>query len=177
MERHRTRISLHIRHPNRPAVDLCRALPFAPGLGCRRPRTNPMGMPQPGHFAETYATFPPSDGAGPTAEAVSSAAERVVPCGDRLRAWQAEGGACEFVVGWFRECGNSGDVFEPELLGRLGALGIGLSPDISSRADTSDHLGKKQFYSISYSNILRHRLNGAAGVLHTSPARPEGGGD
>ncbi|GAA0280957.1 hypothetical protein LNAOJCKE_2059 [Methylorubrum aminovorans] len=132
-----TWISLRIRHPSRPAADLCRALPFAQSRtwDVGAPRTNPKGVPQPGHFAETYATFPLSESAGPPAEAVSAAAERVAPYGDRLRAWQAEGGACAFFVGWFMEGGQSGDLFEPELLGRLGALGIGLSLDIYSGAD------------------------------------------
>jgi hypothetical protein len=52
----------------------------------------------------------------------------------------AEGGAVALFVGWSMTGGNSGALFEPELLGRLGgrleALGVGLSLDIDSRADT-----------------------------------------
>jgi hypothetical protein len=48
----------------------------------------------------------------------------------------AEGGAVALFVGWSMTGGNSGALFEPELLGRLWALGVGLSLDIDSRADT-----------------------------------------
>ncbi|BAU92862.1 hypothetical protein MPPM_4257 [Methylorubrum populi] len=137
MERDRTRISLRIRHPSRTAAELCGALPFAPGRtwDVGAPRTDPRGTPRPGRYGESYATFPLSEGAGPPAEAVAATAERVAPYGERFLAWRAEGGTVEFFVGWFMEGGNAGDEFGPELLSRLGALGIGLSLDIYSGAD------------------------------------------
>ena len=137
MERDRTRISLRIRHPSRPAAELCEALPFAPGRtwDVGAPRTSPKGMPLPGCNADTYATFPLSEGTGWPAEAVAAAAEQVAPHGARFLAWRAEGGTVEFFVGWFMAGGNSGDLFEPGLLARLGALGVGLSLDIYAGAD------------------------------------------
>ena len=132
MERDRTRISLRVWHPRRTAAELCRALPFAPGRtwDVGAPRTSPAGAPLPGRYTESYATFPLSEGAGPPAEAVAAAAGRVAPYGEQFLAWRAEGGAVELFVGWFMEGGNSGDGFEPDLLARLGALGIALSLDI-----------------------------------------------
>lgn len=104
-----------------------------PDLGPRRaPRTSPEGAPRPGRYAESDATFPLSEGAGPPAEAVAAAAGRVAPYGERFLAWRAEGGAVAFFVGWFMEGGNSGGVFGPDLLARLGALGVALSLDIDA---------------------------------------------
>ena len=133
MERDRTRIGLRVRHPSRTAAELCRALPFAPGRTWEvgAPRTSPEGAPLPGRYAESDATFPLSEGAGPPAEAVA-AAGRVAPYGERFLAWRAEGGAVAFFVGWFMEGGNSGGVFGPDLLARLGALGVALSLDIDA---------------------------------------------
>lgn len=128
----RYRISLRIRHPRLPAAALRAALPLAPGRtwDAGALRTDPSGRPLGGTNADTYATFALSEGTGWLAEALADAAERMAPHRDLFAAWRAEGGSVEFFVGWFPEGGNSEDRFEPELLARLGELGLRLSLDI-----------------------------------------------
>ncbi|CAO4146979.1 hypothetical protein [Methylorubrum extorquens] len=133
MKRHRTQISLCITHPNHPAAEICAALPFAPGRtwDAGMPRRNATGtvlLSIPSH--ETYCTFPLGDGAGLPAQAVAAAADRMAPHRELFSTWRAQGGRIEFFVGWSAEGGNACDRFEPALLARLGALGVGLSLDI-----------------------------------------------
>lgn len=133
VDRHRTRISLCITHPSQPAAAICAALSLAPSWtwDAGVPRRNAKGtalLSIPYH--ETYCTFPLGEGTDLPAQAVAAAVERMTPYREAFSAWRAEGGRIEFFVGWFAEGGNACDRFEPELLARLGALGIGLSLDI-----------------------------------------------
>jgi len=66
------------------------------------------------------------------ADVLEEALNKVSSQGEFFRRVRSEGGKVEFFVGWFFNCGNTGEEFSSALLGRMAELGINLSLDIYS---------------------------------------------
>ncbi len=112
------------------------------------PRTTPAGRALEGLWGHSYWTSSTiaegewrSDDSGVAGQEVTSALERLLddllPHREFLHRLRAEGGRAEFFIGWFFD-GNSGDVFDCELLARLADLKIDLSLDMYLQDDSTD---------------------------------------
>jgi hypothetical protein len=77
-------------------------------------------------------------------DAIASSLDRLQPHKAYLQELHASGVRLEFFIGWFFDSGNSGDVFEPEFLGRLADFKIALSMDVypASKEFWSEGLGR-----------------------------------
>lgn len=105
------------------------------------PRRTPKGTPLPGIYETGFWTARLVDGAS-TQQSLSlalSAALDAIAAGTSLFAKIARtGGRVEFFVGWFFDEGNSGDVLDHSLLGRLSDMNIDLSFDVYGEDEPSD---------------------------------------
>jgi hypothetical protein len=134
MNDYRFKISLRVRHPSMDPARITDALGLIPSRSWRsgEPRATPKGTPLKGKWPDSYWTTHISedrlaDKTLPTA--IREALERLTPHKDFLHQIRSEGGAAEFFIGWFLD-GNSGDIFDYELLARAADLKIDLSFDV-----------------------------------------------
>jgi hypothetical protein len=128
-------ISLRIEHPTRPLDDLGVELDVTPSRVCRAgaPRTSPRGVPLSGVYAENFWTARILEGADTDrdlAAAITVVLDQLSPKKDFLLGLVTSGGRSELFIGWFFDDGNSGDVLDHKLLGRLAELKIDLSFDV-----------------------------------------------
>jgi hypothetical protein len=94
-------------------------------------RTNRDGAALVGLRPETYCSFFLVKGADGKLNLALSEIAASLDCHRQFfRSFRKTQGLIELFVGWFFETGNSGDEFGPDLLVRLGDLGIGLSFDL-----------------------------------------------
>jgi hypothetical protein len=94
------------------------------------PRSTPKGQPLSGRWKDSYCTFQihrRSEKSLP--DQIAEALELLTPYKKSLDRLVTSGGHLEFFVGWFLD-GNSGDILEHQLLGRLAEMQISLSLDI-----------------------------------------------
>jgi hypothetical protein len=135
MNPYRFKVSLRIRHPSLNPVEITSALGINPSRSwiAAEPRFTPSGSPLDVINRESYWTAELIAGNSEEnglSSAIAAVLDRLSPHAPFLARLNAEGGGAEFFVGWFCDATNFGEVFGPHLLGRLAALGIGLSLDV-----------------------------------------------
>jgi hypothetical protein len=128
-------ISLRIRHPTRSLDDLGVELNLTPSRVSQAgaPRTSLRGAPLSGVYAENFWTASILEGAltdRDLAAAITVVLDQLSPKMDFLLGLVASGGRSELFIGWFFDDGNSGDVLDHKLLGRLAEFKIDLSFDV-----------------------------------------------
>ena len=134
MNPYRYKISLRLRHPSLDPQEITRTLRLAPSRSWQAggKRATPKGGPLQGTYRETYWTTAlierGSDSQG-LPDAIGALLGQLHPYRDFFHRVHSEGGATEFFVGWFFE-GQSGDVFDCNLLARMADLKISLSLDV-----------------------------------------------
>lgn len=135
MNKYEYTISLRLRHPSMNPAEITAALGLGP-FRCWRagePRSTPTGAPLEGRWPDTYWTSGRlADGqwrGKALPSAVCALLDQIATHKDFFQQVRAEGGKVELFVGWYFD-GNSGDILDFELMGRLAALKIDLSLDI-----------------------------------------------
>jgi hypothetical protein len=144
MNRYRYKISLRVRHPSMDPAEITATLRFAPSHAWRagEPRTTPRGQPLKGIWPQTYWTARLMECARPgkdLATAIAELLDQLELNRGFLARVRSEGGSSEFFVGWFFD-GNSGDVFDSDLLARMADFKINLSLDVYPPDTTSVNL-------------------------------------
>ena len=134
MNSYRYVISLRVFHPKMDPAEISAALQLTPGVSWKAgdPLVTPKGTPLKGLRKDSYWTCNVLKGAWPGKDLARAFSELVAELSSRksfFHRMRAEGGRAELFVGWFLE-GNSGDVFDADLLSALGDLGLNLSLDI-----------------------------------------------
>src|SRR4030095_6852927 len=141
-------VSLRIRLFNK-ALDLpeiCDALGLEPGrtwtIG--EPRTTPQGDPLPGVYDFSYCYFKLArQGDEELHEMLDRLSDSLHQHLDLFRRIRSAGGTIEFYIFWV-SIGNTGEVFDSQLLSKLATLGIDLDIDVLGEtappdSDTESH--------------------------------------
>jgi hypothetical protein len=128
-------ISLRIVHPTLDLGAVTAALGITPSVIWRvgEPRVTPKGTPLPTVAKKSFWTARIVEGSsleGDLNSALGRALDAVAAGSSLFAELTSSGGEVEFFVGWFIEGGNSGDVLNHHLFGRLAAMHIDLSFDI-----------------------------------------------
>jgi Domain of unknown function (DUF4279) len=127
-------ISLRVRHPSLDPAEITSALGLNPSRSWRagEVRTTPKGNPLEARYSNSYWVVQLGKGGWPDktlAAVVNELLDQLAPHQGLFQRIRAEGGTVEFFVGWLFE-GNSGDVFDCDLLARMADLKIDLSLDV-----------------------------------------------
>ena len=127
-------ISLRVRHPSVDPTDITSALGLNPSRCWRvgEPQSTATGSPLKGTYAESFWTTTLAEGRWPEkslAVVMSGLLDHLAAHKNFFRQIRSEGGRAEFFVGWFFD-GESGDVFNCDLLARMADLKIDLSLDV-----------------------------------------------
>jgi hypothetical protein len=104
------------------------------------PRRTPKGTALSGIYKTGFWTCRLVDGASieqDLSSALSAALDKVAPGSPLFATIAQTGGRVEFFIGWFFDDGNSGDVLDHNLLGRLAGMSIDLSFDVYGDAEAS----------------------------------------
>jgi len=127
-------ISLRVRHPSLDPAEFTSALGLNP-FRCWRAgeaQTTPKGKPLEGRYSNSCWTAKLVKGQWPDKSlpvVINELLDQLAPHQGFFQRIRTEGGTVEFFIGWFLE-GNSGDVFDCDLLARMAALKIDLSLDV-----------------------------------------------
>jgi hypothetical protein len=135
-------ISLRVFHPKMDPAEISIALQRTPKVSWKAgdSRVTPKGTPLKGLRKDSYWTCNVLKGEWPGKDLTDAVSDLVTQLSLHRSFFQqvrSEGGKVEFFVGWFFD-GNSGDVFDVDLLAKLADLGIALSLDIYPLATNSD---------------------------------------
>jgi hypothetical protein len=135
MAEYRYSISIRISHPSLDLAHVSNALILEPNAIWKagEPRTTPKGSPLPGINKINFWTARLIDDVSEhrsLGDAISDALNMTAKASSLLMDIATSGGEVEFFVGWFFDNGNSGDVLDHNLLGRLAARRINLSFDV-----------------------------------------------
>jgi hypothetical protein len=134
MNSYQYKISLRVRHPSMDPAEITCTLRFPPSRSWKanEPRSTPSGQLLGGVWPETYWTAKVASGEWPGKD-LSAAITELLDQLESSRSFfakiRSEGGTVEFFVGWFFD-GQSGGVFDSELLARIADLKIDLSLDV-----------------------------------------------
>src|SRR5215472_6784482 len=121
-------VSLRIRHPTVPTVDISSALALTPRTSWTA--GDAWGPGQSARRESSYwSAVLEGESTLPLPEFLELASRNLEAHADFLQRIVNTGGRVEYFVGWFLNR-DSGDVFPASLLQRLGALGIDLSIDL-----------------------------------------------
>lgn len=128
----RYEVSFRVTHPTRTADEIADGLGMTPrhswNVGARR--VTPKGKVLEGVRDRSYCTFPMSEGDnGQIAKAIEAALDQLQKKGQDLRDLRESGGRFDFFIYWEAD-GMAGETFRPDLLSKLGELGIELQLDI-----------------------------------------------
>lgn len=129
-------VSLQVRHPTASAEHVVALV----GLELQRSwtagdaRTTSTGRPLEGEREETYCAFPLGQGSnGELARCLREAVFSLEPRKDELESLRSTGGSLLFYASW-EAMGDTGEVFERELLQDIAALGIDLGMNVIGSA-------------------------------------------
>jgi hypothetical protein len=127
-------ISLRVRHPSLDPAEITSALGLNPSRFWRtgEARTAPKGKPLEGKYSDSYWTAKLVKGQWPDkslAVVINELVDQLARHQGLFQRIRTEGGRVEFFVGWFFQ-GNSGYVFDCDLLARMAVLKIDLSLDV-----------------------------------------------
>jgi hypothetical protein len=112
--------------------ELMAAMPFSPSLGktAGEPRQTPKGGPLEGHYRESTCTCDVAKGEdGELATQLRHAMDVIELRRDVLRDLRAQGATFAFYITWQPE-GDSGEMFDANLLHRMAELGIALGLNV-----------------------------------------------
>jgi hypothetical protein len=135
-------ISLRVCHPKMDPAEISAALQLAPKVSWKAGdlRVTPTGTPLKGLRKDSYWTSRVLKGEWPGKDLSDAISDLVTELSSRRSFFQrvrSDGGKVEFFVGWLFD-GNSGDVFDVDLLAKLADLGVALSLDIYPSSTNSD---------------------------------------
>jgi hypothetical protein len=138
MPDYRFNISLRLRHPSWEPESATNILGLTPNRIWRagESRTSPKGAPLEGVYKNSYWTAQVAKGRSQQtrlATAIGDVIESLSPSQQFFIDFSGSGGIAEFLIGWFFDEGNSGDVLDWRLLERLSQMRIGLSFDVYGR--------------------------------------------
>lgn len=131
------RVHLSVKHPRLTPEDIATGLGRTPKYAwmAGSPRTTPNGRILEGVNAETYCTFAIGEGSdGELARCLAQAVAGLEPCSAFLREIKASGGNLLFYAFWHPN-GDTGEVFDAALLGKLAALAIDLGVNVYDDRD------------------------------------------
>jgi len=134
MNAYQSKISLRLRHPSLDPTEITSALHLNASRSGRagEPRTTPTGRRLQGENRESYWAARLIEGRWPPtglAVLLGHVLDQLAPHRHFFHGFRSQGGTIELFVGWFFD-GQSGDVFDCDLLARMADLKIGLSLDI-----------------------------------------------
>ena len=130
-------VSLRLHHPLLSPTDISAALDMKPTTAhaVGEPRTTPTGAALDGRYHQTYwcASLMSSEAASsvdmPLEGFLSDALDALWPKRAWLSDFAASGGTAEYFVGLFLN-GNAGVTLSPQLMSRLGEIGVELGLDL-----------------------------------------------
>ncbi len=142
MADYRYSISLRASHPTMHLDAVSDALGIKPWVLWKvgEPRRTPKGTALTGVYETGFWTCRLVDGSSIEQDlpsAISVALDMVAPGSSLFATIAQTGGRVEFFIGWFFDHGNSGDVLDHNLLGRLTKMSIDLSFDVYGEAEAS----------------------------------------
>ena len=142
MNSYRYVISLRVLHPKMDPAEISIALQLTPKVSWKagNPSITPKGTPLKGLRKDSYWTCNVLKGEWPGKNLTDAVSDLVTELSSHKSFFQrvrSDGGKVEFFVGWFFD-GNSGDVFDVDLLAKLADLGIALSLDIYPSSTNSN---------------------------------------
>jgi hypothetical protein len=132
MNRYRTRLSLHIKHPTRDLSPVCSALGLKPRVIWKKgeERRTPKGRKLGGLRDASYCSIElAQESRRSLAKQTEAALERLEPHRAVLRRLSSTGGRISFCVGWFCD-EHSGELFSTDLLRAMTRLRIALDLNI-----------------------------------------------
>lgn len=126
------KVSFRVTHPSRTADEISAMLELTPRhcWNVGEPRATPKGTLLGGIRDRSYCSFPMGEGEdGRVASCVADALEALAPHDDYLSELRKTGGTFDFFIYWEADR-SAGEAFPPDLLLKLGQLGIELQLDI-----------------------------------------------
>jgi hypothetical protein len=134
MNAYQSKISLRLRHPSLDPSEITSALQLNPSSSGRagEARTSPSGRQLQGQNQESYWTARLIEDRWPPVglpDLLGRVLGQLAPHRSFFHEIRSQGGTVELFVGWFFD-GNSGDVFDCDLLARMADLKIDLSLDV-----------------------------------------------
>ncbi|MDR7219960.1 DUF4279 domain-containing protein [Aminobacter aminovorans] len=125
-------VSLQIKHPHVHPEHVCAELGSSPEYSwvAGEPRKTPKGTPLSGVYKENYCIFDMGSGHdGALVQSLDRALQELHSKGEYLRHLRSTGGTLMFYVFWYPN-GDTGAVFQADLLMRMADLGISLGINV-----------------------------------------------
>lgn len=126
-------VSLRASHPVMQASDIveCVGLPLKAGWTKGDVRTTPKGRVLDGNREQSYCTFDVGRGSdGELVVCLARTLDMMFQRSSELSRFRYGGGALSFFISWHPDAGDSGETFDPLLLGKMADLGIALELNV-----------------------------------------------
>ncbi len=125
-------VSLRATHPLLPAFEISRGLDKVASYcwDAGEQRKTPKGALLGGTRRESYCSFDVGEGEdGNLAQCLNVELDEIEKCAPFLNGFRSTGGKLEFFCFWHSD-GDTGEIFEPQLLARMAALEIALGINV-----------------------------------------------